>query len=440
MKKKKENKDMNKSYWLYLQPFVYLSVKKDRAILYNTHNGFFREYRGNNGVMRILRKLDDIRNMYVIPLKAGAVTPEVLGFIKEIRGGFCGDIVDAACSEKKPFQFKPMPRVFQTTRLMTFEPKLKLLQRDEIEEYLEVLDIYINNECSLDCAVCKTAYKQFPHCTKKGNRKNELTLRDLNILLEELKISPIYQLNILGGNILKHSQLLDITRTLNGFSFKKDYYIHYLNAADNPGWLAAVSKEPLNTIHLLVSLPVDKVDKEVLSKVRGKMKDSGVNYEVHFLVEASGDMDVIETLCAEEEPGAIHLHPYFNGRNLRFFSENIFIDKEAVIESGPGMKKIFSNMIINSLNFRRLTVMSGKDVYANPVHPKIGKLGRESIFDIVRKELVKARSWGKVRKNVAPCKGCEFNALCPPISNYEYALGKYNLCTIHAGKEKREGR
>jgi pseudo-rSAM protein len=75
-----------------------------------------------------------------------------------------------------------------------------------------------------------------------------------------------------------------------------------------------------------------------------------------------------------------------------------------------------------------LTVLSNKKVYANLNNPGIEILGRDDILDIVYKEMHKGKSWTKIRKYVTPCKSCVFNALCPPISNYEYTLGKYDLC------------
>ena len=42
----------------------------------------------------------------------------------------------------------------------------------------------------------------------------------------------------------------------------------------------------------------------------------------------------------------------------------------------------------------------------------------------------KGKSWWKLRTNIKPCNNCLYNLLCPPISNYEYVIGKYNLCNI----------
>ena len=150
----------------------------------------------------------------------------------------------------------------------------------------------------------------------------------------------------------------------------------------------------------------------------------------HFVVEKEDDMTLIEKLIKDYDLKDVEFHPYYNGKNLNFFKYNIFITKEALIEAKPTLRNIFANRIINVLSFRQLTVMSDKYIYANINHSSLGKLGKDNIFDILNKELFKGKSWARVRKNVSPCKSCIYNALCPPISNYEYAIRRYNLCNI----------
>ncbi|MCP4215580.1 MAG: hypothetical protein GY765_13080 [bacterium] len=52
------------------------------------------------------------------------------------------------------------------------------------------------------------------------------------------------------------------------------------------------------------------------------------------------------------------------------------------------------------------------------------------MYGLIYKQLVGRSSWTRVRKNVTPCKSCLFCNICPAISNYEYAIGQYSLCSI----------
>lgn len=62
--------------------------------------------------------------------------------------------------------------------------------------------------------------------------------------------------------------------------------------------------------------------------------------------------------------------------------------------------------------------------------PAIADLGRDTLLYSIKRELKEGTSWKLLRKDVTPCKDCPFQLLCPPVSNYDFALNKHNLCTI----------
>ena len=67
---------------------------------------------------------------------------------------------------------------------------------------------------------------------------------------------------------------------------------------------------------------------------------------------------------------------------------------------------------------------------------KITEEGVEKLVakkEAVYKEIRSGNSWRLVRKKIKICQDCLYNQLCPPLSNYEYAIGKNNLC--HVWKE-----
>jgi pseudo-rSAM protein len=85
---------------------------------------------------------------------------------------------------------------------------------------------------------------------------------------------------------------------------------------------------------------------------------------------------------------------------------------------------------VNPFHFGTLTVLSNGSIYANVNTQRLGSLNGGSLHDVVYKEMYRGKSWRRIRKKVEPCKFCTFDALCPPLSNYEYALGRNNLCHI----------
>lgn len=420
----------NKEYWFYLHPHVHLNIKQDRAVLYNTLNGKLLVYQNNPHALHILKSLDRDANLYVTGLKEKDLAGPAGELVREIREHFCGELMDAAWSSGKPIQFKPIAYLEKSQDKLTFEPKVRLLERDEVGEYLNVVNLYINKECRLDCPQCPRAYKQFPICTTarvthRANKKHEIMLQDLRRLIDQLEHTDAFRLNILGGNILKHTQFPEVAEHLDRSPFEIHYYLHYLNAdpADE-SWLR-LGKGDQNTLHIMAPAPIRRPE---LGRTVGTLRAQNIKPMIHFPVESEENLDFVDAVVAEFRLEQVELHPFFNGDNGGFFRDNVFIDRDAVQESRLTMRDIFARMSINTLNFKHLTVLSDGGVYANVNHSRLGRLGKDTVVDMLIKELSAGRSWLKIRRRVSPCRSCSFNALCPPISNYEYALGRYDLC------------
>ena len=57
-----------KSYWLYIDPYVHISVKNTTALLYNTLSGKILEVKNRPSVNKIIKRLKMLDNIYVIKL------------------------------------------------------------------------------------------------------------------------------------------------------------------------------------------------------------------------------------------------------------------------------------------------------------------------------------------------------------------------------------
>ena len=70
------------------------------------------------------------------------------------------------------------------------------------------------------------------------------------------------------------------------------------------------------------------------------------------------------------------LRPYFNGRNIEFFQQNVYFGKDEIIKSIQSHKEIFANSIMNRLFFGKLIIDNRGKVYSN-----LNKKGIGSIYD-----------------------------------------------------------
>lgn len=182
-----------------------------------------------------------------------------------------------------------------------------------------------------------------------------------------------------------------------------------------------------NVLHILFTFPINlkSFDNLLYNLERYKLKTF-----FHFIIENENDLENIPAEKCSYNKNNFYINPHYNGRNLSFFRKYIFVTKKALEESKPSMGDVFARTTLNTLDFGKLTVMSNAKIYANVNNRMIGRLGKVPIIEIIKNEMIEGRSWGKVRKYILPCKCCPYNAICPPISGYEYVLDRYCTCNI----------
>ena len=425
-------KTKKKSFWLFLHPYVYVSVKKGNAIVYNTLNGELLEYNENeNQIVKLIKKLNSDSHLYVVEIEKEEFDLHLDRFLRQLKASFSGDLIDTSIRPFRPIQMKPILSLHRKLDYLTEAGKKnRIMVNDKTKDYLSIISLYINGTCGQTCQMCQTAYKQFLCCFKNKNSKNEFNLEDFSLLSDEIIVNKLHKLNILGGNIFQHSNLIPLVRIFNSLSITKEYYLHYLNLEDYPEFFSLMQENvEKNRLTIIVHFPINE---EKLNHSIDMLKNEAILYvKFCFVIENADDFARTKEIISIHKIKNFEFCPHYNGNNLGFFKKKLFITKDALIESKPGMKDIFSRMTFNTLEFKRLTILNSKEIFANLNNPKVGILGQDNLYEIIYRELHKGKSWTKVRKNVTPCKKCVFNALCPPISNYEYSIGQYNLCNIN---------
>jgi pseudo-rSAM protein len=425
----KKNKGDDQSYWLSLYPYVYVSVKKDRAILYNTLNHNLLEYESDCSIFKLIKRLDSPSNLYVIKIKAGEIDGETGEFIDRLRSLYFGDVIDTTLSSRKPVQFKPILNLQKTLDSLTLDDgKSMVMVHDEIPDYLNIVTLYVNSDCNQSCTICRDGYKQFLCCHKSDRNGKHLSLENISTLIDQIKTSSLHKLNITGGNLFSYSMLNELVKYLNQTGVLKEYYFHYLNIEDHPTFfklLQAGNNQLSVTVHFPIELDVFERKMELVLRSQIDRK-----WSFQFVIQSEKDIKSAKTLISKFQMDNNRIIPYYNGHNLDFFRQNVFLNRESILTSQPGMNDLHVRAVLNTSDFKKLTVLSDKSIYANLNNPKIGTLGKDHVMKVLYNELHTGKSWTKVRKHVKPCMSCVFNALCPPISNYEYAIDRYNLCDI----------
>jgi pseudo-rSAM protein len=436
---------MKRKYWLYLEPFVHTRLKKDQnndsLLIYNTLNRAHILRSGNDSVTRLVKPLADKKNLSVIPLtEEDLADKSVRDFIAEVRTKFIGDIIDQSLVNGKPIQIPLEAKIMK-------KPEKKLCggfeyKHNHQKTNLYGLTIYLNqmtgNQVLSDYP--GDAFRQFVSpCFKgsgkkiKGSGKKEETNIPLPALMNFIREAENNLLNnvyISGGNIFDYPQLAELSAQLDQFSFTKNYYVHYsqLNA-DNADFIPQPFSESGNLLNIMVDFPVNK---ENLENSMARLKDASmkIQYKFHLIVTRMEEVEQADQLIARYGLSNTVFQPYFTGENLDFFQEAVFIHQEDILNQPSGMRKLQVREKVNPLHYGQLTVLNNGDIHANINEPKIGELGVDSIYSILDNALETSKSWWQTRNSVEPCNQCVFQVLCPPISNYEYQLGRFNLCHV----------
>lgn len=409
---------MSLSYWLWIEPYVHVSIKKNRALLYNTLSGKKLEF-GHRSIIRMIKAMMKKENLLVIEVrKKEFEKPCINEFIAAIKDHFMGDLADVNASVAKPIQLMPMISNHADVR----RAKKSIYKPGKsIMTYLYELTIYINGGAGVNH---DNIYKQFlfPRPGTEGRTK-ELAVHRIDPLLTELKGSGLYSLNVIGGNILVYSEFEKLLTCLESYPLLKTFHIYYTDAADYLDRVHRINGEKAK-IEFSVTFPVNlKKFETIVHYIKAKE-----NMSVLFAIANENELETCEQLISRYNPVNFQIKPYYNGTNIDFFRNVVYIDSDHIRESTPSQKEIFQRMAMNSNDFGKLTIMTNGDIYANLNHPRLGNINKNSISDVIYKELFKGKSWLSIRGQKRPCNGCLYNVLCPPLSNYEYVIGGNNLC------------
>ncbi|MBI9068480.1 MAG: TIGR04150 pseudo-rSAM protein [Salinivirgaceae bacterium] len=434
---------LNKAQWFILEPTVFISIKNNNTLFYNTLNSSILEY-SDKQILEIANMLCSEENLYAISLSETQLNDiNVRNFINDIRNNFMGDIVPTDISKKKPVQTMPFLEIRNDINGILHEietgdytdaESLELLGKDVVSQ-LNHLDLFITDHSSVTYKkpnILSCAYKQFTmnflECD--SSVKNILNLETIKKIIDDLFISNLSSINILGGNIFEHPEISEILSFLNKTSYYKNYYCNYedIIALKDECLLHKLANN-LNSLTVNICRPINK--KVVFGLFKELNNLSGLRkLEFQVMIESEDDVAFFEAIFSETPDINCRYMPFFNGNNRTLFEDGVYLDKEDLIESAYDEYRIFQNMSLNTNYFGKLTINSRGDIYSNVNLDKLGNIINNKFADVIFNEIKSKKAWRKTRSSVQPCKDCTYNILCPPISNYEYTLNKFNSCKI----------
>lgn len=408
-----------KKYWLYINSYTFIWINERKGIVYNSKNYKHFHFLLLGMVQHIVEQLVNLENMYCITLSEDEINnPKVRIFINNLILSQSGLLLNASDDNKKPVSFFPQVKIMKTANNTSNLPG-ELMRA--ANRYLTGVSIYITGKCKLNCKDCNTNFRQIRFCTKS---KYELSLQDIKTILDQVRNFNLRQINLFGGNISEHTDFLKLGKLLGNYPFEFTLYIHYLNLEKDIFSLLENAKQHVFSLSILVDSPMNI---ELVQSINKSLIKYKVNWI--FAITEFEEFNEISVITKSNRLKNVQIMPIFNLHNFNFFKKNIFLSKVDIFNSKLKKNDIFMNQVLNKINFGRLFFFPNKEVYSNLNIQPIGSIN-EPIIDLVMKELLSENSWRKTRSSVTPCNNCIYKYLCPPISNYEYAIGKFNLCNV----------
>jgi pseudo-rSAM protein len=405
-------------HYFYFEYYTYIKINGTSVFLLNTLDSQ-RIISNDKRIISLIESLLGKKNNVLEIDFDNVYTDDIYQlFFDEIRNKYMGDLIAVGLSKSEPVNFYPIGKIENNIR----EKKDKTsVDYNLLCNSLFNLSIFLNTECTHNCLDCRNYYKQF-HCCSKFSDKNDNNSIDANVvekIFKYAKFENLHRINILGGNISLYKDMDSVLNYLCDYKEICYAFFKYNNISSINEQICSFFN---NRIIIIVDASeIDENDIDVLFDKYNK-------FEIHFIVTVETQ---IEKLMRFVDSEISHKFiPFFNGKNLAFFENNIFLNEEDIFETNYTIKKIHKNQHINSIFFGNLTVLPNADICVDVNGNVLGNLNSESMFDIISKSLKNEDSlWFRTRK-MTTCSDCLFVDLCPPPSNYEIVIGRSNLCHV----------
>lgn len=404
--------------WLYFEPYVAISSTESEVLLYNTLNGDHL-LSTNRFILHIVSSMLEAENGGVAFIESALFNnEEVADFLRACRERFFGDFIDVDLSDKKPVQIYPIANL--QTEISKLEKDSERSLADDSIAYLEQIDFYVNSSCSSNCSYCSFAYKQISICSK-SEKPTELPVETIFSIVNS-DMNLLKKITISGGNIFAYSKFEELVQLIKQRDLYSEWNIHYKNLdMDKIGLL--------KKSNMIVNVFVDSMmETDAIRRLWGRLSE--INLSLKIIIRSESDYLEFENSLLPMLGGLNYeIRLLYDYTNYDFIREYTFMSMEDILDEKQSMREIFANQKMNRLYFGYFTIFPNGDVYANLNKPTVGNIKVDSLGQLVYAEMVKGQSWLQVR-NMEPCANCVFRWLCPPPSNYEAVLDKFNLCDL----------
>lgn len=416
-------KDMK--YRAFLEPYVKAGATGGEALVYNTLSGVRVKSRDSSCINLIRDMIKPSQNIVILDNKKLETNPGLKDFIHRLASTYMIEMLPVNGSHEGPFVFRPILKVNKDLTLGRRE--INRYAGENCLDYLHEISCWWGTSSQPPVSMYREAYRQFPF---PGFSKSPGGLIDLEIfksLLKQLKCSKLWRFNLIAGSWGRDKNFINAVNMLLRTDFRKKIVLILEELSRDFNLIGSVSPGQKLDFEVLITPAFNKM---CLLKAIDYFVSLNLDYELVFIVESNAHIDNVSSLIEVYKIKKFRLQPHYTGKNDAFFKECVFLKEENIFGNLHSYREIFIKETLNENYFGKLFITHDYKCYANLNDKPLGDLRKHSLKEMIHNELIEGSAWRKVRKHVEPCNQCAFHSFCPPISNYEYVLGKYNLCHI----------
>lgn len=398
-------------YWFNLASETFLWTSNVKVLLYNTSCQKSLILKNNTNQNTILSQFWNLENLYCIELSESDLKDnDISTFVKEVvKAGF-GNIVVAEKGKRKPVFLVPELKLQKKMK----KTDLFLETNENMLQYLHEVDIYVNDGQHYN--------QQFSK--KEVDLKNISYPNLLQFLNTFINKSSVNTINILGDYPLEYPYIESLMELLHKTKTSMTLSLRLSQVLDNEKKLSALTSF-LRQINIIVE---PKFGLNNIFNVINLTKSIKISTAWKFKISSVKEYNKVENIINSKEIENYEILPFFNGFNIDFFEEYVYLTEDNILNTPLTKREIFARQVINTNYFGKLIIKSDGLVYTNLHQTALGTINNTS-NELVCKELNGSSSWLKIRDK-EPCSNCVYRWLCPSPSDYELELNKPNMCHI----------
>jgi pseudo-rSAM protein len=415
---------MKDKFFVYIEPYIEINIEKDKILLYNTLDGKYLKL-NNQEEICFIEEIKNNSNRIVVEKEHVSIV--ILNLLKKIKLIFFGDFWIIKDSN---FKLPYIPIIKPDAIITKIENNTQFLKKDldnqdkaDIISQLQNLTIILNPSFKEDHSN-NYIFKQI-RSNYFNNNNLGLSFEHINKIYKEISSNLLREINFVGCNLPNFRNYI----TPKNLSYITNYYFSIedfvLNFEKYCELFSIIGENNVN-YYINFGFQNDKVS-EKIKKLFDQISIFSEKITLNYIIENETDIKL-----ANEYSEVLNLSynfvPIFNNTNIEFFKDNVFNSEEDILEETISKKIILQRQIINSNFFGALTVLPNGNIHSNLNYREIGNISDIELYEAIYCEYKNKTAWFLTRNKVEPCKNCNYCNLCPPISNYELHLNKFDLC------------